>query len=261
VTAIIARAAVVPVYAGASLRAEQTTQLVLGETARVLEAQAEWRRVRSDLDQYVGWVHCGYCAELDDEAVDAWRRAAAGWSAGAVARAGGTRVQLPLRARLAMDGEGLCLPGGARAEVLEGAVLPLPRAVAEARAQSPERWAAERFAGAPYQWGGVTPWGVDCSGLVQTTFLARGTVLPRDSSEQAACGMAVTAGDIAPGDLLFFRGETTAQITHVAFAAEGDTLVHSTVGVGGTIQEPWAPGTRAGYLRERLVAVRRLEPR
>jgi cell wall-associated NlpC family hydrolase len=64
---------------------------------------------------------------------------------------------------------------------------------------------------------------------------------------------------IAPGDLLFFRSESGKDlITHVAFAAAGDTLIHSTLACGGVVHEPWAAGTRAATLRERLVAVRRL---
>jgi cell wall-associated NlpC family hydrolase len=101
---------------------------------------------------------------------------------------------------------------------------------------------------------------VDCSGVVQTTFLARGVTLPRDSSEQAACGAAVSPDAVRPGDLLFFRGDDT-RVTHVAFAGEADTLVHSTIACGGMVQEPWLPGSRAASLRERLVAVRRLEER
>ena len=71
----------------------------------------------------------------------------------------------------------------------------------------------------------------------------------------------MNADAIRPGDLLFFRSEGASRITHVAFAGEGDTLVHSTVACGGMVQEPWLPGTRAAPLRERLVAARRLEER
>jgi cell wall-associated NlpC family hydrolase len=133
--------------------------------------------------------------------------------------------------------------------------------LAAARAKAPERWALEHFMGSPYQWGGVTPWGVDCSGLVQTTFAARGIALPRDSSQQARHGISVALNAIQPGDLLFFRSETGSAITHVAFAGEADTLVHSTLPCGGMLTEPWLPGSRAATLRERLVAVRRLEDR
>lgn len=261
-TSVIARAAIVPLVAQPTLRSEQASQLVLGETAAVLEAAADWRRVRTDLDGYGGWVHAGYCVEVDDAAAEAWRQEATGWSLGAVVRLGeGQAVRLPLRARVALEGAQVCLPDGRRGPVAEGALISVAEAVPAARAKPPERWALEYFAGAPYEWGGVTPCGVDCSGMVQTTFLARGITLPRDSSQQAGCGAPVPLDDLRPGDLLFFRGDAGARITHVALAGEADTLVHSTIALGGMVQEPWLPGSRAASLRERLVAVRRLEER
>lgn len=260
-TAVIARAAVAPIFAQPTLRSEQVSQLVLGETALVLEVSAEWRRVRTDLDQYVGWVHTGYCAEVDDPAAESWSRDAAGWSHGAAIRVGETRVRLPLRARVALEGDSVRLPDGRRGRVVEGTVAPAADTAVSARAKAPERWALEHFAGSPYEWGGVTPCGVDCSGVVQTTFLARGLALPRDSEQQATCGAAISPDDPRPGDLLFFRSEEGHRITHVAFAGEADTLVHSTIACGGMVQEPWLPGSRAASLRARLVAVRRLEVR
>jgi gamma-D-glutamyl-L-lysine dipeptidyl-peptidase len=261
-TAVIARAAIVPVFAQPTLRSEQASQLVLGETAAVLEAAADWRRVRTDLDGYAGWVHAGYCVEVDDVTAEAWRREATGWSLGAVVRVGaGPAIRLPLRARVALEGEAVRLPDGRRGQVAEGTIACAVEAVQAARARAPERWALEYFAGSPYEWGGVTPCGVDCSGMVQTTFLARGLTLPRDSSQQAECGAPVPLEDARPGDLLFFRDDAGSRVTHVAFAGEADTLVHSTIALGGMVQEPWLPGSRAASLRERLVAVRRLEER
>jgi gamma-D-glutamyl-L-lysine dipeptidyl-peptidase len=259
--AVIARAAIAPVFAEPTLRSEQVSQLVLGETADVLETSADWRKIRTGLDRYVGWVHAGYCAEVDERAADAWREEATGWSHGASLRVGEGRVRLPLRARAVLERDAIRLPDGRRGTLLDGTVTPAAETAASARAKAPERWALEYFAGSPYQWGGVTPSGVDCSGLVQTTFLARGLTLPRDSSEQARCGALVALANIRPGDLLFFREGSGERVTHVAFAGEADTLVHSTIAVGGMVQEPWLPGSRAASLRERLVAVRRLEER
>jgi len=261
-TTVIARAAIVPLFAQPTLRSEQASQLVLGETAAVLEAADDWRRVCTDVDSYAGWVHAGYCVEVDDAKAEAWRREATGWSLGAVVRLGEATVRLPLRARVALEGEAVRLPDGRRGRVAEGTLACAAEAVqAAARAKPPERWALEYFAGSPYEWGGVTPCGVDCSGVVQTTFLARGITLPRDSSEQARCGEVVALDRVRPGDLLFFREGSGERVTHVAFAGEADTLVHSTIAVGGMVQEPWLPGSRAASLRERLVAVRRLEER
>jgi cell wall-associated NlpC family hydrolase len=60
-----------------------------------------------------------------------------------------------------------------------------------------------------------------------------------------------------PGDLLFFS-ESGPRITHVAFAGDDDTLVHSTLSCGGFLVESWKPGSRAAHLREQLVAIRRI---
>lgn len=260
-TRIIARSAVVPLYAQPSLRSEQVSQLVLGETGRVEERSDSWRRITVELDGYHGWVHAGFVVEADDVVADRWREKAVAWSLGATVRIGGRRVPLPLRARVAVDSNHIHLPDGSVAELADGQVPPASEVTSAARAQPPERWALEQFEGAPYEWGGVTPWGVDCSGLVQTAFFARGTRLPRDAALQVECGMLVDLDAAKPGDLLFFRGDRGDRITHVAFAADAETLVHSTVACGGALRESWLPGSRAAVLREKLVAVRRLEPR
>lgn len=259
--AAVARSTIAPLLAEPSLRVEQVSQLVLGETAAVLEQRGEWRRLCADHDGYEGWVHAGYVLEVGAEEAERWRGEATGWSLGATIRVGDTRFRLPLRARVAVEGETVRLPDGRKGLLLDGSVPAAAGALAAARGKAPERWALEYFAGSSYEWGGVTPWGVDCSGLVQTTFAARGLALPRDSSQQIACGAEVAADGVRPGDLLFFRGETTPAITHVAFAGEADGLVHSTVACGGVLAESWLPGTRAAPLRERLVAVRRMEHR
>ncbi|MFL5492962.1 MAG: C40 family peptidase [Gemmatimonadales bacterium] len=260
-TDVIARAPVAPLCAQPSLRAEQVSQLVLGEGAELIETAGDWRRVRTYADTYEGWVHSGYVAEVDRPEADAWQREAGGWSLGATVQVGRHRVRLPLRARLALDQDVVRLPDGRRGHVTDGAIPAAGALALEARAKAPERWALEHFAGASYMWGGVTPWGVDCSGLVQTTFAARGLSVPRDSSQQIECGELVPIDQPRPGDLLFFRGEAEGSITHVAFVGEADTLVHSTVACGGVLQESWLPGARAASLRARLVAVRRLEQR
>lgn len=258
-TSLIARAGVAPVQREPNLRAEQVTQFVLGETAKVLESQGDWRRVRLDVDRYEGWVHLGYALETDHEIARGWRESATGWSEGAVVRTDlGVVVRLPVRARAGMAAPRIDLPDGSQGTVIAGSIIPYERVVARARAVSPDIWALRNYAGTPYQWGGITPWGVDCSGLVQTSFLARGVTLPRDAAHQVSAGVAVAPGDERQGDLLFFS-ERGDRITHVAMAGPSDTLVHSTLACGGLVMEPWGPGTRAMVLRTQLVGIRRVE--
>lgn len=257
-TSLIARAGVAPVCREPNLRAEQVTQIVLGETARVLETQGEWRRIRLEGDRYEGWLHRGYALETDHEIARGWRETATGWSEGAVVQVdGGVLVRLPVRARVGLAVPRISLPDGRQGTVIAGQVTPHARVVARANASSPDLWALRAFAGTPYQWGGVTPWGVDCSGLVQTTFLARGITLPRDAAAQAEAGVEITPGDQRPGDLLFFS-ERGDRITHVALAGPSDTLLHSTIACGGLVRESWGPGSRAMMLRTQLVTIRRV---
>ena len=73
----------------------------------------------------------------------------------------------------------------------------------------------ESFLGAPYLWGGRTPWGVDCSGLVQMIFILMGIYLPRDAAQQAEEGDVVDLLDLSePGDLVFFDNDE-GRIVHV----------------------------------------------
>jgi len=264
--AVVGVAAVTPLLAAPTVRAEQVSQLVLGETAELLAADGEWRRLRGTHDGYEGWAHRGYLRPIDAAALERWR--GAGWSHGAELDAGGARVPLPLRARVGLangtaDGTadgGFMLPDGRIGRLVSGRIAARTAAIAEARAAPPDEWAAHYFMGTPYQWGGVTPWGADCSGLVQTTFAARGIAVPRDAHDQAQHATAVPLDQARPGDLLFFQSETTDRITHVAFLSSESLLVHSTISGGGVVREDWRPGSDAWTrLRSRLATVRRYE--
>ncbi|MEZ4413075.1 MAG: C40 family peptidase [Gemmatimonadales bacterium] len=254
---VIAHAAVAPVFREASLRTEQVTQLVMGETADLLETTGTWYRIRTAVDHYEGWVHRGYIRDVTAEEAVRWREEATGWSTGAEIETTAGRRRVPVRARAVLEHGRIRLPDGTSGSLTQGHMLPADELRRLARTVPAEQWALETFSGAPYQWGGLTECGVDCSGLVQTTFAARGVPLPRDSSAQALVGAEVARDAIAPGDLLFFS-ENGRSVTHVAFAAEDDTLVHSTVSCGGVLRESWAPGHRAAHLRELFVTARRV---
>lgn len=65
---------------------------------------------------------------------------------------------------------------------------------------------AKKYIGVPYVWGGTTPKGFDCSGLVQYVFREAGISLPRTSAEQSKVGEYIERGDLRPGDLVCFPG-------------------------------------------------------
>ncbi|ADY56568.1 NLP/P60 protein [Syntrophobotulus glycolicus DSM 8271] len=78
--------------------------------------------------------------------------------------------------------------------------------------------------GVPYQWGGQTRGGVDCSALVQKVFRENGVELPRTSFEQFRMGVGVAKLSLQEGDLVFFSTAGTGA-SHVGiFIGEGQFI-------------------------------------
>jgi cell wall-associated NlpC family hydrolase len=86
---------------------------------------------------------------------------------------------------------------------------------------------AESMIGTPYRYGGTTPRGFDCSGLVVYSYRRAGQAdLPRTVAALERASQPVALKDVRPGDLLFFRlsGKKT---NHVALVLDGSSFVHA----------------------------------
>jgi hypothetical protein len=100
---------------------------------------------------------------------------------------------------------------------------------------------ARTFLGAPYEWGGLTAAGIDCSGLVHMAFRLSGKVVPRDAWEQEAAGRAVENAE--PGDLVTYGGE---RADHIAFWLGEGRILHATGREGlGVVEELEPPELEA----------------
>jgi cell wall-associated NlpC family hydrolase len=124
------------------------------------------------------------------------------------------------------------------------------------------RTAQEFFVGTSYLWGGVTPWGADCSGLVQSVFALHGLQLPRDAWQQAETGRDAgpDIGELRPADVLFFSDRPDRRITHVGIALGDCRMVHLALGRGGYAIER-LDDRRDAYvdrLRDRFITARRM---
>jgi cell wall-associated NlpC family hydrolase len=81
---------------------------------------------------------------------------------------------------------------------------------------------AMRYLGVPYVWGGSSPSGFDCSGLVSYVFAQIGVSLPHSSYAQFGIGTPVSIGELQPGDLVFFTGAS-----HVGIYIGGGQFIHA----------------------------------
>jgi gamma-D-glutamyl-L-lysine dipeptidyl-peptidase len=257
----IVTAALAPLLREPRVTADRVSEALHGETLVVLERRlGEWLRVRAS-DGYHAWTHAGYLAAGSDDWADDWKARASGRSLGAELRFEDQRFRLALGARVALRRTGQVETADGRAwHVHAGAIRTEPELRAEARLLAAPEWALRWLSGAPYSWGGRTEWGIDCSGLVQATYAARGVPLPRDSDLQSLGGRDVPihpgGGGYEAGDVLCFADGR--RISHVALWAGAGRIVHAALSRGGVASDDLlGDAPSAKRLRDFLVAVRR----
>jgi len=226
---MVVNTGVANIYRETAFQSEMVTQAILGETPEVLDQRGKWFLIRQ-WDGYQGWVYYFYLTRNPEYL-----------TLGELARVSALTIQIrehPARAAapirdavfgtelpvLSRDGAWIqvSLPDGPSGW-LRDRPLELNGTVRERLVQI-----ARRFLGVPYLWGGKTPRGFDCSGLVQTCFKAVGATLPRDAhlQHQFRDLPDITIADARPGDLFFFS-ESDQRVTHVTMSLGGGDFIHA----------------------------------
>ncbi|MGB8956809.1 MAG: stalk domain-containing protein [Tumebacillaceae bacterium] len=91
---------------------------------------------------------------------------------------------------------------------------------------------AKAYLGVPYAWGGTTPNGFDCSGLIYYVYQKNGVTLPvRTSTTMSKLGQAVDRQNLQAGDLVFFS-TSGGSINHVGIALDNNRFISATSSKG-----------------------------
>jgi gamma-D-glutamyl-L-lysine dipeptidyl-peptidase len=244
------RAPIAPMYGDPFVASVQISQRLSGHEVELSEEQDDWYLARGS-DGYEGWIHYGFLSPMPP----------AGDGNGTSSRVSlgcqtrtpkGTARRLPLGARLFP--EELVKVGEALGEAELAARFPRDSVAITRSAQ-------ELFESAPYLWGGITPWGADCSGFVQTIYGLHGVTLPRDAWQQSETGEDAGAlMNLNPANLAYFSDREDKRVTHVAIALGGRQLVHLALGRGGfaienldDADDPYIAKLKQRFLRARRV--------
>lgn len=232
----IALHSVIPVRAEAREGAEQTTQMLFGETCTVLEEKPRWNRVKLQLDGQEGWVDAkmvtpmseseekDYNAALKESAFVAFPMAYA------VSENNGQTIPLTAGTRLPKYQDGRFEILGVGFRIDPSMVLTEPKELNQENLLQTVRF----FLNVPYLWGGKNALGMDCSGFTQVIMSLFGKKLKRNASEQVTQGRKISSiRNIQAGDLLFFDHQglndgvaNPTRVTHVGIAIDSERVIH-----------------------------------
>ena len=117
---------------------------------------------------------------------------------------------------------------------------------------------AMSYEGTRYRYGGADKRGMDCSGLVYTSFLEEGIKLPRVSRDMATKGTRISITQAIEGDLLFFQTSKSRRvINHVGIVVEVNgtdiKFIHSTTSRGVIVSSMEEPYWRNSFIEARRI--------
>jgi len=228
---------IIPVRKDPSHLSEMVTQLLFGELYHIYQDQNDWLHIRMTWDNQGGWIPLKQATLLDEQEFLRLLHAETPVSMDLVQLiANETRkTMFAILLGSSLPGlEGQFFTVGGESFRFEGSVsdtsgiegLHTPQERKELSQQLVDDTLI--YLHAPYLWGGRSPFGIDCSGLVQAAYRLKNVKLLRDASQQATQGEVVNLLDEAlPGDIAFFGDDETGHITHTGVLADRFRIIHA----------------------------------
>lgn len=258
------------------------TQELMGTIVEIVGEKSYWREIVSP-QPYQAWCTTKGIVEMSEEELQAYKAAPkciftglyghiyekpSGKSETISDLVGGDVMRIGAKKKGWTE---VILPSGKKGWVRSGLVKPhtgfisIAKGEGTAESISEEKMediiaTAMKLKGVPYLWGGMSPKGVDCSGLVRWSYLMNGILLPRNASQSIYCGEPVSLDSLQKGDLVYFgtpaKDGKPQRVTHVGIYIGDGRIIHAShlVRVNSL-----TPGEDDYYENaHRLIAARRL---
>ena len=201
---------------------EMVSQLLFGETFKIIESNNPWIKIISDFDFYQGWVHINQILLLGQENYDRIIE-------------NNITISKELITYISDQQDNLqILSLGASLPLFKNNTFRLSKDHFEFEGNTNALRSTKNelvntaymYLNTPFLWGGRTPFGLDCSGFVQMVYKINGYSLLRDASFQASQGEVISfIEESEPGDLAFFDDEE-GEIIHVGIILADNHIIH-----------------------------------
>ncbi|HEX8039968.1 MAG TPA: C40 family peptidase [Chryseosolibacter sp.] len=253
----VCRLSLVPVRKDPADQSEQVTQLLFGDhyTVAELTRDRKWIRIRVDFDAYEGWIDAKQHLSISKEYFNHLNQA---------------------EFKITTDITSTLLYNKIPQVVLMGSMIPITSSelfkmeeqfafngeaknVGQRRDAEFLRAITLKYLNSPYQWGGKSPFGIDCSGFTQMVFKICGYRLLRDAAQQVNQGKGVESlAGSKPGDLAFFSNEK-GKVVHTGILLAENKIVHSSGKVRvDHLTEEGILHAESRKITHRLSAIRRI---
>lgn len=223
----ISALSIIPVRKEPSEKSELVTQILFGEHFEIIQEIGGWCNVRLAWDGYTGWIDSKMITPLDERCLRQIENNPLTVSADIV------KAAIYKSDKIIMILAGSTLPSWkshSKKFKINSEIYSFSGRVLSGRVKDPRILAVKlalKFVNAPYQWGGRSPFGIDCSGFTQIIYKMIGIKLPRDSSQQANEGHQFgSLEESEPGDLAFFDNEE-GNIVHVGIIWKKNKIIHA----------------------------------